>query len=148
MVLVQNRQFLNFFILGYIAQENVFYDFLETKYNFLDYKTNKCKQSKNQDFSKGDSRWFWSKIEDFSTFLFQAIQPRQMGFIIFQNEKTTFQAIKPTTIHSQKIEIFPKGLVHGFGQKLQILKLFLLRPQSQGKWVLCYSRTKKQLSTL
>ena len=70
MVLVRNWRFFNFFILGNIAKANGFYDILERKNNFLGFKTNKFKQSKNWDFSKGVSPWFWSKIKDFSTFLF------------------------------------------------------------------------------
>ena len=47
MVLVQNLQFFNFFISDNIAQENVLYDILERKNNFLGYKNNKFKKSKN-----------------------------------------------------------------------------------------------------
>ena len=43
-----------------------------------------------------------------------------MCFKIFQNEKRPFQAIKTTSSKSRKIDIFPKGLTHGFGQKLAI----------------------------
>ena len=37
-------------------------------------------------------------------------------------KKTSFQAIK--SYKSRKIEIFPKGLVHGFGQKLAFFATF------------------------
>ena len=50
--------------------EKVFYDILEGRNAFLDYKNNKLKKSKNWDFSKGVSPWFWSKIGYFSRFLF------------------------------------------------------------------------------
>ena len=40
-----------------------------------------------------------------------------MSFTIFQNEKTPFQAIKTTNSKSQKIDVFPKGLTHGFSPK-------------------------------
>ena len=53
MVLVQNWPFFDLFILGIIGQENVFYDILERKNNFLGYKNKKFKKSKNWDFSKG-----------------------------------------------------------------------------------------------
>ena len=43
-----------------------------------------------------------------------------MCFQIFQNEKALVQAIKKRTSKRGKIAIFPKGLVHGFGQKLAI----------------------------
>ena len=44
-----------------------------------------------------------------------------MCLTIFQNEKTTFQPIKTTSSKSRKIEIFPKGLTHGFGPKMTII---------------------------
>ena len=81
--------------LGNIGQENVFYDILQRKSNFLGYKNKKFKKSKNGHFSKGDSPWFWWKNSHFSNFFFfQALQARKMPFTIFQNEKTPFHAIK------------------------------------------------------
>ena len=44
--------------------------------------------------------------------------------------KTPFKAIETK---SGKIAIFPKGLVHGFGQKLAIFPNFFLRQYSTGK---------------
>ena len=44
-----------------------------------------------------------------------------MSFTIFQNEKPPFQAIKTTNSKRRNIEIFPKGLTHGFGPKMVIL---------------------------
>ena len=43
-----------------------------------------------------------------------------MSFTIFYNEKTQFQAIKIRSSKIRKIDIFPKGLTHGFGQKMAI----------------------------
>ena len=54
----KNGHFSNFFFLGNIGQENVFYDILERKNAFLGYKNNKFKKSKNWDFSKGVNPWF------------------------------------------------------------------------------------------
>ena len=48
----------------------MFYDVLEGRNGFLDYKNKKLKKSKNSDFSKGVSPRFWSKIGNFSRFLF------------------------------------------------------------------------------
>ena len=70
MVVVQNWPFLHVFIFGIRGQENVFYDILERKNAFLGCKNKKLKKSKNWDFSKGVSPWFWSKIGHFSMFLF------------------------------------------------------------------------------
>ena len=41
-----------------------------------------------------------------------------MSFAIFQNEKTPLQTIKKEVEKVKKTGIYPKGLVHGFGQKL------------------------------
>ena len=43
-----------------------------------------------------------------------------MCFTIFQSEKTHFQPIKRKSSKSRKIDIFPKGLTHGFGLKRAI----------------------------
>ena len=56
----KNGQISNFFFLGNIGQENVFYDILQRKNVFLDYKNKKLKKSKNWRFSKGVNSWYWS----------------------------------------------------------------------------------------
>ena len=66
----ENGHFSNFFFLGNIRQENVFYDILERKNTFIDYNNKKFKQSKNWHFSKGINPWFWSNNAHFSNFLF------------------------------------------------------------------------------
>ena len=78
MVLVKNWQFFSIFILRenspekcVLNQEKVFYDILDDRNAFLDYKNKKLKKSKNWGFSKGVSPWFWSKIANFSRFLFK-----------------------------------------------------------------------------
>ena len=43
-----------------------------------------------------------------------------MSFTIFSNEKSSFQAIKTRSSKSRNIDIFPKGLTHGFGPKMAI----------------------------
>ena len=58
----------------------------------------------------------WSFFQLF----FQAMQIRKMSFTIFQKEKTPFQTKKTTSSNSRKIDIFPKGLTHGFGPKMAI----------------------------
>ena len=66
----KNGHFSYFFFLGNIAQENVFYDILKQKNNFLGFKNKKFKKSKNWHFSKGVNPWFWSKNGHFSSFFF------------------------------------------------------------------------------
>ena len=59
MVLIKNLKFSHVFIFGKIRQGNVFDNILERKKAFLDSKIKQVKKSKNQDFSKGVSPWFW-----------------------------------------------------------------------------------------
>ena len=66
----KNGDFSNFFFLGNIGQENVFYEILEQKNAFLAYKNKKFKMSKNWHFSKGVNPWFWSRNGHFSNFSF------------------------------------------------------------------------------
>ena len=67
---LKNGDISNFFFLGNVGQENVFYDILERKIVFLGYKKKKFKKSKNGHFSKGVNSWFWSKNSHFSNFFF------------------------------------------------------------------------------
>ena len=71
-----------------------------------------------------------------------------MCFIIILNEETPHQTIKTRSSKGRKIGIFPKGLVHRFGQKLVIFPGFYFRENRPEKCVLRYSRRKKRLSRL
>ena len=93
------------FFLGNIGQENVFYDILKPKNAFLGCKKQDVEMSKNGQFSKGVNPCFWTKNGHFSNVLF-------LG------------NIKTTSLKSQKIVIFPKGLTHGFGPKIAIFPTF------------------------
>ena len=70
MVLVQNWPFSIFFFLGYVGQQNLFYDILERKNAFVGYNNKKLKKSKNLDLSKGFSPWFGPKLTISPSFLF------------------------------------------------------------------------------
>ena len=94
MVLVQNWPFSNLSSLGNIGQENVFYDFLERKNAFLDYKTKKFKNSKTWHFSKGVSPWFWSKIGYFSRLFFFGNIGQENEFYDILERKNTFLGYK------------------------------------------------------
>ena len=89
----------------------------------------------------------------------------KMSFTIFQNKKKPFQAIKTRSSKSRKIDIFPKGLTHGFGPKMAIFPNFFFQAIQARKMsftifynektpfqaIKCrfrYSRTKKLLSRL
>ena len=115
MVLVQKRPFLQLFFFANIEKKKFFYDILERKNSFLGYKNKKFKKSTNWHFSKVFNQWFWSKNGHFSIFFFRQYR---LG-----NKK----AIKTWSLKRRKIEIFPKGLTHGFGPKMAIFStLFFL----------------------
>ena len=68
MVLVQKWPFFQFFVLGNIGQENVFYKTLERKNSFLGYKNKKFKSQKIDIFPKGLTHGFCPKMASFPTF--------------------------------------------------------------------------------
>ena len=80
-------------------------------------KTRSSKSRKTDIFPKGLTHGFGPKMAIFPTFFFQAIQARKMSFVIFQNEKTPFQAIKTRTSKSRKIDIFFKRVNPCFSAK-------------------------------
>ena len=86
----KDGHFSTFFFLGNIGQENVFYDILDLKNDFLAYKNKKFKKLKNWHFFKGVNPWFWSKNGHCSNFFFYPIYARKMSFMILQNELTPF----------------------------------------------------------
>ena len=65
----KDGHFFNFFTLGNIGKENVFYDILGQKNAFLGYKKKKFKKSKYWYFSKQVNPSFWSKNGHFATFI-------------------------------------------------------------------------------
>ena len=97
MVFVQKWPFFQLFFLGNIGQENVFYDILERKNAFLDYKKDKIKKTRNWHFSKGVNPCFWSKNGLFSNFfslgnigqenVFYDILKRKNAFLGYKNKK-------------------------------------------------------------
>ena len=60
--------FSNFFFLGNIGQENVFYDIVEQKNAFLGYRNKNFKKLKKLHFSK--THGFGTKMAIFPTFIF------------------------------------------------------------------------------
>ena len=79
----KNAHFWNFFFLGNICLENVFYDILERKNAFLGYKKNKFKKSKNWHFSKGVNPWIFSKNGLFLELFFIANLGQQNVIVTF-----------------------------------------------------------------
>ena len=83
----KNGLFWNFFFLGKIGQENVFYYNLERKNAFLGYKNKKFKKSKNCHFSKGVNPWFWYKNGHFSNFFLGKIGQENVFYDILDGKK-------------------------------------------------------------
>ena len=73
MVLVEKLPFSNFFFLGNIGQENVFYDILERRNAFLGYRKKKFKSRKINIFARELTFVFGPKMAIFPTFFFEAI---------------------------------------------------------------------------
>ena len=136
MVLVQKWPFFQLFFLEIYARKMFFTIFQNEKTPLQAIKTRSSKSRKINIFPKGLTHGFGQKMAIFPTFFFQAIQARKMSFTIFQNEKTPFQAIKTRSSKSRKIDIFPKGLTHGFGPKMAIFPTFFFRQYRPGKCLL------------
>ena len=49
-----------------------------------------------------------------------------MSYTILYIEKTPLEPIKKRSLKSQKIDIFPKGLTHAFGQNMATFPTFCL----------------------
>ena len=110
-------------------------------------KTRNSESRKTDIFAKGLTSGIGQKWP-FLNLFFQAIYARKMFFTIFQDEKTPFQAIKTRSLKSRKIDIFLKGLTHGFSPKMAIFATFYCRQYKPKKCLLRYSRTKNRLSRL
>ena len=145
MVLVQKWPFFQGFFLGNLSQENVFYDILERKSLLQAIKKRSSKSRKIDIFPTGLTHGFGTKMAIFATFFLQAIQERKMSFTIFQNEKTPFQAIKTRNSNGRKIDIFPKGLTHGFGAKMAIFPTFFFQAIQARKMSLMIFYNEKTL---
>ena len=85
------------------------------------------------------------KCPFFRVFFFQAIQARKLSFMIFQNEKTPFQAIKTRSSNSRKIDIFPKGLTYDLGPKMPIFQTFFFNATQARKMSFMIFQNQKTL---
>ena len=99
--------------------------FQNEKTLFQAIKTRSTKSRKIDIFPKGSTHGFAQKLVIFPSFFFKTIQAWEMCFMIFQNEKTSFQGIKTRSSKSRKIVILSKRLTHCFGQKLAIFPYFV-----------------------
>ena len=62
----------------------------------------------------------WSKNGHFSNFLFLGNIGQENVFYDILEPKTPFLALRTRSSKIRKIDIFPKGLAHGFGPKMAI----------------------------
>ena len=72
MILVKELKFFHVLYLWKIDREKVFADVLDKKEAFKDYKNNCVRKTENENFCKGVSPSFWSKVLDFFNFDFYA----------------------------------------------------------------------------
>ena len=117
MVLLKNGHFSNFFILGIIGQQNVFYDIQERKNTFLSYKNKNFKKSKKWNISKGVNQWFWSKNGHFSSFLFLGNIGQEKVFSHILELNSAFQGYKNKKFKKSKNRHFSKGANPWFWSK-------------------------------
>ena len=113
----KNGHLSNFFFLGNIGQENVFYEILQRKNAFLGYKNKKLKKSKNWYFSKEVNPWFWSKNGHFSNFFFLGYIGQVIVFYDFLERKNAFLGYKNNKFKKSKNSHFSKGLNPCFWSK-------------------------------
>ena len=138
----KNGNFSNIFFKGNIDQENVFYDIVERKNDFLSYKNKKFKKPENWHFSKEVIPWFLCKNDHFSTFSFLGYLGRENAFQNILEQKNVVLGYKNKTFKKSKNRHFFKGVNPWFWSKNGHFSNFFLRQYRLGKGVLRYSSAK------
>ena len=87
-------------------------------------KTRSSKSRVIDNFAKGLTNRFGLKMVLFPTFIFYVIQARKMSLRYSRTKRKPFYAIEIRTLKSQKIDIYPKGLTHGFARKMALFPTF------------------------
>ena len=147
----KNSHFWNFFFLGNIGQENVFYDILERKNVFLGYKNKKFKKLKNSYYSKGVNPWFLYKNGYFCNFFFVGNTGHEnvVYDILHQKKKNVFICEKNKKFNKSKNCHFSKVVNPWFLDKNgHFCIIFFFKQSRPGKFFLRHSKTKKRLSRL
>ena len=93
MILVKKLKFLHVLCLSKIDREKVFADVLDKKEAFKDYKNNCVRKTQNENFSKGVSPSFWSKILGFFNFDFYSKQTKKNYLGTFYLEKSFYNPL-------------------------------------------------------
>ena len=120
----KNGPFSNFQAIQHRKMSLTIFQNEKTPFEAIKTRSSKVEKLK---FFHGMVHGIGPKNGHFSNFFIQIISTRKMSFTIFQNQKTSFQAIKTRSSKSRKIDIFPKGLTNGFGPKMAIFPTFLFR---------------------
>ena len=119
---------------------------------FLNYKNKNFKKSKNWDFSKGVSPWFWSKIGIFFRFFFLGKIDQKNIFYDILEGGNVFLDYKNKKLKKSKNWDCYKGVSPWFRSKIGNLSRFFFAGGGWGnrrrKMCLRYSRRKKRLSKL
>ena len=115
--MVQNWSFFQFFFLGNIGRENVFYDILHRKNGFVAYKNKKFKKSKNWHFPKGVNPWFRSKNGQFSNFFLLGKRGQKNVFYEILERKNPCLGYKNKKFKKSKHWHFSKGVSPWFLSK-------------------------------
>ena len=105
-------------------------------------KTKSLKSPKIDIFPNGVTHGFGPKMAIFLTFFFRQYRPVECFLRYSRTKEGRFWAIKRKSSKSPKIDVFPKGLTHGFGSKMPIFPRFFFRQYRPGKCLLRHSRTK------
>ena len=145
----KNSHFFNFFFLGNIGQENVFYHILERKKAFLGFKNEKFKNSKIGFFPKRLTQGFGLKIAICPTSFFQAKQARGNVFYDILERKNTFLGYKNKQFKNSKNCHFSKGVNPWFLEKNGLFDNFFFFSKIGHENVFCdILKQKKRLSRL
>ena len=87
-------------------------------------KTGSSKSPKIDIFPKGLTHGFGPKMAIFPTYFFRQYRSAECFLRYSGTKEGRFWAIKTRSSKSPKLDIFPKGLTHGFGPKVAIFPTF------------------------
>ena len=87
-------------------------------------KQKSSKSRKINVFPNWITHGFGPKMTIFPNFFFRHYRPGKCLLWYFRTKKRPFEALKTRCSKSRKIDIFSKGLTHGFGPKMAIFPTF------------------------
>ena len=124
MVFVEKWPVLQLFLFKQFRPGKSLLRYSRKKNAVLRYKNKRSKKTEKLEFSQGVNPWFLSKNSHFPNFFLRNLNKKNVFFDILER-KMRFQAIKTRSTKSRKIDVFPKGLTHGFGTKMASFWSFL-----------------------